>query len=70
MRDLEKYFSNLYSCVQFPIQVINEKGRIEYINPAFTQQWGYEIDELKEYSVFEDHRFEKRGNSEFHQESF
>ena len=61
MRDLEKYFSNLYSYVQFPIQVINEKGRIEYINPAFTQQWGYEIDELKEYSVFEDPDLKKGG---------
>ena len=61
MQGLEKYFSNLYSCVQFPIQVINEKGRIEYINPAFTQQWGYEIDELKEYSVFEDSDLKKGG---------
>ena len=41
--------------------MINEKGRIEYINPAFTQQWGYEIDELKEYSVLEDSDLKKGG---------
>lgn len=58
---MEKYFSNLYSFVQFPIQVINERGRIEFINPAFTKQWGYEIDELREYSVFEDPDLKKRG---------
>ena len=62
MQDSEnKYFGNLYSFIQFPIQIINDKGRIVYINQSFTNQWGYEIDELKEYSVFEDHDLKKSG---------
>jgi signal transduction histidine kinase len=51
---VNKYFDILYSSIQFPVQVLNDKGQIIYINSSFTQQWGYEIDELKEYSVFED----------------
>jgi signal transduction histidine kinase len=55
MPDLvNKYFDILYSSIRFPIQVLNVKGQIIYINSSFTRQWGYEIDELKEYSVFED----------------
>ena len=62
MQDSEnKYFGNLYSFIQFPIQIISDKGRIVYINQSFTNQWGYEIDELKEYSVFEDHDLRKSG---------
>jgi signal transduction histidine kinase len=58
---LRKYFSGLYGPIQFPIQVLNNKGHIVYINQSFTQQWGYEIDELKEYSVFEDTDLRKSG---------
>lgn len=58
---LRKYFNSLYGSIQFPIQVLNDKGQIVYINLSFTQQWGYEIDELKEYSVFEDTGLRKSG---------
>ncbi len=55
MQDLiNNYFKSFYDFIQFPTQVIDSKGEIVYINPAFTFQWGYELSELKEYSVFED----------------
>jgi signal transduction histidine kinase len=58
---VNKYLDILYGSVRFPIQVLNIKGQIIYINRSFTRQWGYEIDELKEYSVFEDTDLRKSG---------
>ena len=56
-----KYFKNLYDLIHFPIQVIDEKGFIVYVNYAFTFQWEYELPELKTYSVFEDPELKKSG---------
>ncbi|MDO8550113.1 MAG: ATP-binding protein [Ignavibacteria bacterium] len=56
-----KYFNSLYAYLQFPTQVINDRGEIVYINPAFTSQWGYQLDELKEYSAFEDPELKRNG---------
>lgn len=56
-----KYFFVLYDPVRFPVQVINEEGNIVYINPAFSELWGYNINELKEYSVFKDIELRKNG---------
>jgi PAS domain S-box-containing protein len=56
-----KYFSTFYDSVRFPVQVINENGNIEYINPAFSALWGYHLNELKEYSVFQDIELRKNG---------
>ena len=61
MHDSIKYFKSLYEHLQFPIQVINEKGGIVYANPSFTSQWGYQLDELKEYSIFEDNELKRKG---------
>lgn len=52
--DLFKYVSLLYDKVRFPVQVIDQSGKIVYINEAFTMLWGYHLDELSEYSVFND----------------
>ncbi|MBK7379340.1 MAG: PAS domain S-box protein [Ignavibacteriales bacterium] len=49
-----KYFQQLYDQLRFPIEVVNEQGKIIYINEAFSLQWGYSIEELKEYSIFDD----------------
>lgn len=57
----EKYFNVLYGLIQFPIQVVNTKGHIIYVNGAFTSKWDYELTELKEYSVFEDIQLRKSG---------
>jgi signal transduction histidine kinase/CheY-like chemotaxis protein len=56
-----KYFSTFYDPVQFPVQIINETGNIVYVNSAFTKQWGYNLGELKEYSVFKDLELRKNG---------
>ncbi len=62
MQDLiKRYFKSFYDFVQFPTQVIDSKGEIVYVNPAFTFQWGYELSELKEYSVFEDADLKRSG---------
>jgi len=58
---VRKYFESLYDYLQFPAQVINEKGEIVYFNPAFKSQWGYHLDELKEYSIFEDPDLKRNG---------
>lgn len=54
-------FKAVYNLIQFPIQVIDGKGKIIYVNNAFTQKWGYDLTELKEYSVFEDVQLKKSG---------
>ncbi len=52
--DLLKYVNLLYDKIRFPVQVIDSSGKIVYINEAFTMLWGYHLDELSEYSVFND----------------
>lgn len=52
--DFLKYVSLLYDKVRFPVQVIDSKGKIVYINEAFTMLWGYHLHELSEYSIFND----------------
>ncbi len=56
-----KNFSALYDPIHFPVQVINENGNIVYINLAFSLQWGYNLAELKEYSIFNDPELKKNG---------
>ena len=58
---LVKYFRLLYDQIHFPIQVINEEGRIIYVNHAFTFQWGFNISELNEYNIFKDNELENCG---------
>ena len=52
--DFIKYVSLLYDKVRFPVQVFEPTGKIVYVNEAFTILWGYHLDELKEYSLFND----------------
>jgi signal transduction histidine kinase len=56
-----KYFASLYDRIHFPIQVINEEGKIVYINVAFSFQWGYNLQDLKNYSVYDDPELKKNG---------
>lgn len=65
-----KYFSTFYDSIHFPIQIINEEGHIVYINPAFSFQWGYNLNELKEYSVFKDIELRKNGVRKLIQQAF
>lgn len=52
--ELLKYIGLLYDKVRFPVQVIDISGKIIYINEAFSMLWGYHLDELSEYSIFND----------------
>ncbi|HSD64000.1 MAG TPA: ATP-binding protein [Ignavibacteriaceae bacterium] len=65
-----KYFSTFYDSIHFPVQIINEEGNIVYINPAFSFQWGYTLNELKEYSVFRDIELRKNGVRKIIQNAF
>ncbi|MHB1686704.1 MAG: ATP-binding protein [Ignavibacteriaceae bacterium] len=56
-----KYFRLLYDGIPFPVEIINEEGKIVYINPAFTIQWGYNISELNEYKIFNDSELKRSG---------
>ena len=58
---LLKYFKLLYDPVRFPIEVINTEGKIIYVNDSFTEQWGYNLSEMKEYNIFEDNELTRKG---------
>ncbi|HSR17272.1 MAG TPA: PAS domain-containing protein, partial [Ignavibacteriaceae bacterium] len=58
---LVKYFSTLYDPIHYPIEVIEPDGKIFYLNEAFYLLWGYNLHELKEYSVFDDPELKKDG---------
>ena len=58
---LIKYFRLLYDRLPFPIQVINEEGKITYVNEEFTSQWGYNLSELNEYTIYNDSELKKNG---------
>jgi nitrogen-specific signal transduction histidine kinase len=52
--DFLKYVSLMYDKVRFPVQVVEQSGKIVYLNEAFTILWGYHLSELSEYSLFND----------------
>ena len=57
----EAYFEQLYESIYFPIKVIDEGGKVVYVNQAFILQWEYSLPELKEYSVFTDVELKRNG---------
>jgi signal transduction histidine kinase len=59
-----KYFILCYDFLPFPVQVINEKGFVVYVNKEFSNMWGYNLSELKEYSCFDDNELIRRGITE------
>lgn len=56
-----KYIGTLYELIDSPIQLIDREGKVVYINRAFSEQWGYKLSELKEYSLFEDPTLKRLG---------
>jgi signal transduction histidine kinase len=58
---LFKYFRTLYDQIPYPVQIINEMGKIVYVNHAFTFQWDFNLSDLKEYSIFTDSELKKCG---------
>jgi two-component system, sensor histidine kinase len=64
------YFSVFYDLVQYPVQIIDNTGSIVYINNSFSRLWGYNLNELKEYSVFKDIELRKNGIQDILQKAF
>jgi PAS domain S-box-containing protein len=59
--ELIKYFEMLYDNLRNPVQVVDDEGKIVYVNEAFVLVWGYHINELSEYSVFTDTTLKDNG---------
>lgn len=53
-KDLTKLFLSFYNEFSSPIQIFNHSGNLIFVNKAFTDSWGYELAELKEYNIFND----------------
>ncbi len=58
---LQKYISPFYDQLSLPLQVINEEGKISFVNKAFTSLWGYSLSELNEYTIYNDSELKKNG---------
>ncbi|QQS36413.1 MAG: response regulator [Ignavibacteriales bacterium] len=56
-----KYFQELYGQLHFPVVVLSTAGEIVYVNDEYIAFWGYTVDDLKNYSVFDDSELRKNG---------
>jgi PAS domain S-box-containing protein len=55
-----KYFVLCYDLLPFPVEIFDEKGFVVYVNAAFSQRWGYSLNELDGYSYATDKELLKR----------
>ena len=62
--DFLKYVGLLYDKIRFPVQVVDQNGKIIYTNDAYTLLWGYHLEELAEYSLFNDNVLKENKNAE------
>ena len=63
-RSVSTYCSLFYEFLPFPVQVINDKGYVEYVNNEFSVLWGYTLAELKDYTCYDDNELIRRGITE------
>ncbi|WDP91769.1 MAG: PAS domain S-box protein [Desulfobacter sp.] len=47
LRELYTTYRNILEFIPYPIIVYGDKGRVSYINPAFTKVFGWDMDEIK-----------------------
>jgi len=59
--NISTYFNRFYEYIPLPVQVLNDKGFVVYINTVFSEKWGYDINELGEYSAFNDNELLRNG---------
>lgn len=59
--ELIKYFEMLYDNLRNPICVLDDEGKIIYVNEAFIITWGYQQGELSQYSAFNDSILRENG---------
>ncbi len=60
-KDLTKLFLTFYSEFGSPIQIFDSSGNLIFVNKAFTDSWGYKLEELKEYNIFNDASLKRSG---------
>ncbi len=63
-QSLIKNIDLLYGQIQLPIQVTDKSGKIIYVNHSFSLMWGYTLEELKEYNLFDDPEFKSNNITE------
>ncbi len=51
LRESERRYRTLLDFVPYPIVVFNLDGRISYLNPTFTEVFGWTLDELKGFLI-------------------
>ena len=66
----DSYFHLFYDHIRFPIQIVNRDGQIVYINELFSIQWGFTLEELKEYNLFNDAELKKNGVDKLVKDAF
>jgi signal transduction histidine kinase len=54
-----QYIHLLYGSLPYAIQIISKDGSVVYVNPAYTFMWGFNLEELKEYNLFDDPELKK-----------
>ena len=63
-QNIPTYFNLYYEFLPFPVQVISDKGVVEYVNTEFSNLWGYTLPELKGYTCYDDNELIRRGITE------
>lgn len=63
MDELNRYLDTFYGKLKFPVEVINQDGNIVFINEAFSLVWGFDRQELVEYSIFNDLILREQNNA-------
>jgi len=60
--ELIKYLEMLYDNIRNPVCIIDDDGKIVYINEAYNLIWGFNISELTAYSAFTDPVLRENGS--------
>jgi PAS domain S-box-containing protein len=68
--DAIKYFNSFYHELSSAVQVFDSSGKLVFVNKTFSAVWGYSMDELKEYNLFNDSIVKKSSHAENISKSF
>ena len=49
-----QYFTAFYNELPFAVQVFDKSGKLIFVNISFSKLWGYSLEELREYNLFND----------------
>ncbi len=68
--NVTKYFTAFYNELYFPVQVFDKNAKLVFVNNSFSKLWGYSLDELKEYNLFNDTAVKKSSFADVIKKSF